>query len=97
MQLHKDRVLKGGTYLDILRFLQLTIFFCSESLLQQRTNVAQENGARAIYLSILTGTTKLRFSPIYNSVVFYLINPKVAVDVPAYQRRLHTKFEKKIA
>jgi len=36
---------------------------------------------------------KLRFSRIYNSVVFYLINPKVAVKVPAYQGRLHTKFE----
>ena len=36
------------------------------------------------------------FTHLY-SVVFYLINPKVAVDVPAYQRRLHTKFEKKIA
>ena len=55
---------------------------------------AQENGARANYVSILTGKTKSQFSPIYNSVVFYLINPKVAVDVPAYQRRLHTKFEK---
>ena len=58
-------------------------------------HAAQENGAHANYVSILTGTTKSRFSPIYNSVVFYLINPKVAVDVPAYQRRLHTKFEKK--
>ena len=26
-------------------------------------------------------------------MVFYLINLKVAVEVPAYQRRLHTKFE----
>ena len=54
---------------------------------------AQENGARANYMSILTGTTKSRFSRIHNSVVFYLINPKVAVEVPAYQRRVHTKFE----
>jgi len=54
---------------------------------------AEENGARANYVSILTGTTKLRFSHIHNSVVFYLINPKVAVEVPAYQGRLHTKFE----
>ena len=54
---------------------------------------AQENRTRANYLSILTGTTKLQFSPIHNSVVFYLINSKVAVEVPAYQRRLHTKFE----
>jgi len=28
-----------------------------------------------------------------SSVVFYLINPKVAVEVPAYQGRLHIKFE----
>ena len=60
-------------------------------------HTAQENGARANYMSILTVTTKLRFSPIYSSVVFYLINPKVAVDVPVYQRRLHTKFEKNCA
>ena len=52
--------------------------------------VAQENGAHVSYVSILTGT-KSRFSRIHNSVVFYLINPKVAVEVPIYQRRLHTK------
>ena len=54
---------------------------------------AQENGARANYVSILTGTTKSWFSHIHNSVVFYLINSKVAVEVPAYLRRLHIKFE----
>ena len=44
-------------------------------------------------VSILKGITKSQFSRIHNSVVFYLINPKVAVEVPAYQGRLHTKFE----
>ena len=53
----------------------------------------QENGARAKYVSILTGITKSRFSRIHNSVVFYLIDPRIAVEVPAYQGRLHTKFE----
>ena len=57
--------------------------------------VAQENVARINYVSILTGTIKSRFSHIHNSVVFYLINSKVAVEVPAYQRWLHTKFEEK--
>ena len=45
---------------------------------------AQENGARARYVSILPGITKSRFSHTHNSVFFYLINPKVAVEVPAY-------------
>ena len=55
--------------------------------------VAQENEVHANYTSILTGTTKLRFSCIHSSVVFYLIDTKFAVEVPSYQRRLHTKFE----
>ena len=54
---------------------------------------ALENGAHINYVSILTGKIKSQFSRIHNSVVFYLINFKVAVEVPAYQRRLHTKFE----
>ena len=55
---------------------------------------AQENVARVkVDESILTGTIKSRFSRIHNSVVFYLINPKVALEVPAYQRWLRTKFE----
>ena len=55
--------------------------------------VTLENGAHVNYVSIVTGTIKLRFLCIHNSVVFYLINPKVAVEVPTYKRRLHTKFE----
>ena len=50
----------------------------------------QENGARANYMSILTGT---RFSRICNSMIFYLKNTDVTVEVPAYKGRLHTKFE----
>ena len=54
---------------------------------------AQENGARASYVSILTGITKSRFSHIRNSMIFYPKNTKAAVEVPAYQGRQHTKFE----
>ena len=49
-------------------------------------------GARKVR-EYINRKTKSRFSRIHNSVVFYLINPKVAVEVPAYQGRLHTKFE----
>ena len=48
---------------------------------------------RTNYVSILTGTTKLRFTRIHNSMIFSPKNTKVAVEVPAYQRKLHTKFE----
>ena len=51
---------------------------------------AQENRACTNYISILTGTTK---SCIRNSIIFYLKNTKVAVEVPAYQGRLRIKFE----
>ena len=54
---------------------------------------AQENVAHVNYVSILTGTTRSQFSRIHTSMVCYLINPKVALEVPAYQRKLHTKFE----
>jgi len=55
--------------------------------------MAQENGVCANYVSILTGATKSRFSRIRNSMIFYPKNTKVAVEVPAYQGRLRTKFE----
>ena len=55
--------------------------------------VAQENGVCTNYVSILKGTTKLRSSHIRNYIIFYLKNTKVAVEVPAYQGKLHTKFE----
>ena len=51
---------------------------------------AQEIGARAHYVSILTGTTKSRFSRIRNSMI--LRTPKLLWR-PAHQGRLHTKFE----
>ena len=54
---------------------------------------AQENRACTNYVSILTGTTKSRSSRIHNSTIFYPKNIKVAVEVAAYQGRLHTKFE----
>ena len=72
-------------------------FMCIVSRYTVVCCVAQENRGCANYVSILTGTTKLPFSHIHNSVIFYLINPKVAVEVPAYQRRLHTKFEENCA
>jgi len=48
---------------------------------------------RANYVSIITETPKSRFSCIHNSVIFHLMNAKVAVEVPAYQGRQYTKFE----
>ena len=69
---------------------------CEKNPLSRHTVVcraAQENRGRANYMSTLTGTTKLRFSHIRNSIIFYLKNTKVAVEVPAYQGRLHTKIK----
>ena len=54
---------------------------------------AQENGVRANYVSILTGTTKSQFWRIRNSIIFYLKNTKVAVEVPTYQGTLHIKLK----
>ena len=54
---------------------------------------AQENRGHANYVSILTGTTKSQFSRIRNSMIFYQKKTEVAVEVPTYQGRLHTKFE----
>jgi len=53
---------------------------------------AQENGTHTNYVSALTGATKSGFSRIHWSVIFYLIDAKVAVEVPNYQGRLHTRF-----
>jgi len=44
-------------------------------------------------VSILTGTTKSLFSHILNSVIFYTMDDKVAVEVPTYKGRLNIKFE----
>ena len=55
--------------------------------------VAHENRAHANYVSILTGTKKSWFSRVCNSMIFYPKNTKVAVEVPAYQGKVHTKFE----
>ena len=58
-------------------------------------HVAQENGMRANYVcEYIVRTTKSRSSRIHYSMIFYPKNTKVAVEVPAYQGRLHTKFEK---
>jgi len=42
-------------------------------------------------VSILTGITKSRFSRFHRSVIFYPKNTKFAVEVPAYNRKLHNK------
>ena len=42
-------------------------------------------------VSILTGTTKLRFSHIHRSMTFYLKITKFAVELPAYKGRLDSK------
>ena len=39
------------------------------------------------YMGILTGITKLQFSCIHNCMIFYLMDAKVAVEVPAYVLR----------
>ena len=67
------------------------IFLGSRNMVECR--VAQANEARANYMSILTGTTKLQFLRIRNSMIFYPKSTKVAVEVPAYQGKLPTKFE----
>jgi len=54
---------------------------------------AQEYGMCTNYVSLLTETIKSQFSRIHISMIFYLIDTKVAVDVHAYQGRLHAKFE----
>ena len=56
-------------------------------------HAAQENGARATGVSILTGTTKLQFSRIYRSVTFYPKITKFSVELPAYKERLDSKIE----
>ena len=58
----------------------------------RHTSCGPENGVHANYVSI-TETIKLQFSHIRNSMIFNLKNTKVAVEVHAYQGRLHTKFE----
>ena len=52
----------------------------------------QENGrgGGANYVSILTGSTKSWFSCLRSSMIFYLKNTKVVVEVPAYQGRQTT-------
>ena len=42
---------------------------------------------------VLTGPAKLQFSRIHNSIIFILIDAKFAVEVPAYQGKLHIKFK----
>ena len=69
------------------------ISLCSRSR-HMVVSCGQENEVRINYVSILTGKTKLWFSSVHNSVVFYLIIPKGAVEVPAYKRRLHQIWRK---
>ena len=44
-------------------------------------------------VSIITGTTKLRFSHIHRSVTLYQKITKFAVELPAYKGRLDSKIE----
>ena len=41
---------------------------------------------RANYVNILTGTTRSQFSRIRSSMIFYLKNTIVAVEVPTHQK-----------
>jgi len=58
------------------------------------TVVDQENRIRANHVSILTGATRSQSSCIHNSIIFYPIDAKFAVEVPAYEGRLHTVWQK---
>ena len=73
---------------------QLTFVRNQDTLYQCR--VAQENGARANVVSILTGTTKLRFSCIYSSVMYYPNFTYFTLEVPSTQGRLHFKYEENL-
>ena len=53
----------------------------------------QENGAHAIGVSILIGTTKSQFSRICSSVMSDLNNTKFTMEVSSTQGRPHSKFE----
>ena len=53
---------------------------------------AQENGARANVVSILTGTTKSRFSRIRSSVIPYPNGTKFTVELASTQGRPDFKF-----
>ena len=54
-------------------------------------HAAQENGARASGVSILTGTINSKFSHICSSV---MPDPNsIKLEVPSTQGRLHSKFE----
>jgi len=74
---------------------------CEKNLLSSHTGplsrhtvvcrAAQENRGRANCMSILT---EQQSCDIHNSIIFYLKNTtKVAVEMPAYQGRLHTKIK----
>jgi len=54
---------------------------------------AQENGTRANGVSILTGTTKSRFSHIRRSVMSSSNDTKFTVELASTQRRPHSEFE----
>ena len=53
----------------------------------------RKTGRAQTGVSILTGTTKTRFSRIHRSVIFYPKITKFAVELPAYKGTLHTKIE----
>ena len=51
----------------------------------------KKTGRAQTGVSMLTGITKSRFSRIHRSVIFYPKNTKFAVEVRAYNRKLHSK------
>jgi len=54
---------------------------------------AQENGARANGVSILTGTTNSRFSRICSSVIAYPNGTKFTVELASIKEKSHFKFQ----
>ena len=53
----------------------------------------KKTGRAQTGVSILTGITKSQFSRTYRSMIFYPKNTKFAVEVPAYNRKLHSEVE----
>ena len=74
--------------------LHLFVSFLNEIKTHSSVVVQPNKTGRAqTGVGILTGITKSRFSRIHKSMIFYLKNIKFAVEVPAYNRKLHFKVE----
>jgi len=91
VQLHEN--LHGEEQLFMI-FLHFIIYplNCLESKHTIVCRAAQENGGRANGVSILTGTTKSRFSRICHSVIPYPNGTKSTVELASTQGKPGFKF-----